>query len=114
MLGAQNDGYSQHHDETRAQQLPAIRMSLGKFRLFGNRRVGSKKNTERKTPRIQKAFSASSACIGSGSRNGIMIIRMTQDMSNRGVRYAQNDRGPGEQPSGGILHSPQMAEPISS
>ena len=45
-------------------QLPAIRMTLGAFGLFGNRRVGSKKNTERKTPRIQKAFSVSSAGIG--------------------------------------------------
>jgi hypothetical protein len=38
-------------------------MTLGEFGLPEKRCVGSHKNAERKTPRIQKAFSASSASI---------------------------------------------------
>src|SRR5207244_2971856 len=50
------------HSTIRAQ-LPAIQMTAEKFGLPENRRVGSKKNMQRKMPRIQKAFTASRAGI---------------------------------------------------
>src|SRR2546429_5314921 len=50
------------HSTVRAQ-FPAIRMTPGEFGRPAKRCVGSQKNVERKTPRIQKAFSASIAAI---------------------------------------------------